>query len=364
MKCERSERVVAASASEPQPSLRRTTPPSASPCSSSARPAPSRFAPWRSASAPAARPPRSAPTSRCSRSAGRLATTGRRRADERGGARHRAGRPVPGAVPRPRARAGAGDRHHVPAATGPEVPQRRDPPRPARPRRADLRQGAHVRLRREADLTPGDRLPTADLDTAAGSVRVGLDDLLRPRVPRGRPRADAGRRRGPADAERVPAAGRSRGAVPRPRVREHGRRGDGQLRGGGRTRIRTTTTRATAARSPSAASPSTPPAGPSTTRWWRPGASSRSRSRASTSTPCARTARARCGATRTAGRAPTPPWPPTARRATSSGAPTPAGPSTVRPRPARRAARRSAAALAPARAGASRSTCRPSGSAS
>jgi len=26
----------------------------------------------------------------------------------------------------------------------------------------------------EADLTPGDRLPTADLDTAAGSVRVGL----------------------------------------------------------------------------------------------------------------------------------------------------------------------------------------------
>ena len=53
--------------------------------------------------------------------------------------------------------------------------------------------------------------------------------------PESRPRAHARRRGGAADAERVPAARRPRGAVPRPRLREHGRRRDGQLRAPSRT---------------------------------------------------------------------------------------------------------------------------------
>ena len=142
----------------------------------------------------------------------------------------------------------------------------------------------------EAALTPGDRLPPPTRHRRR--QRAGrADDLLRPRVPRVGPRAHAGRRRAPADAERVPAD-RPRRAVPRPRLREHGRRGDGQLRPPDppTTTALDPTTRATVTRSPSAASASTARS-PLDQKLVEAGADSSSRSRASTSTPCARTAR-------------------------------------------------------------------------
>ena len=216
----------------------------------------------------------------------------------------------------------------------------------------------------EADLTPGDRLPTAELDTAARQRARRPDDLLRPRVPRSGARAHARRRRGAADAERVPAAGRPRLAVPRSRLREHGRRRDGQLRGGARRRsrrprrVRRPLRRVQRHRLRRRRPAARPYAGRGRARRADRARSLRPRR------PARRTAPARSGATRTAGPAPTPRSWRTGRRARSSSGPTRAGPSSGRPRPARRAARRSAAAPGPAAAGASTSTCRRSGSAS
>src|SRR3954451_11043667 len=90
----------------------------------------------------------------------------------------------------------------------------------------------------EAALTPGDGFRVADLDTRAGTVRVGLMICADREFPESARVLMLGRARAHPHAERLRPGPRSARAVPRPRVREHGRRRAGQLRHAGDRRPR------------------------------------------------------------------------------------------------------------------------------